>query len=284
MWYDENQFKRCLDGANANITIIARMTKNAISAFFCLRYARSNSVLVKFAILAMMINPKQSMRVVLKHARRGIRNRPVQQAFLHKNVPYFSQWESPELVEKIINQEMGGDEDPKWRKSGAKTKDEYAAWSWNGCGMACTKMLVAHLWDREVPLVELGKKCAEYGGYTLPVEDSNGLIYGPYVKFVKEELGLKAKPTIPLLIREIIENLSEGKYVIASVSPKIRHTSDKPKVRGGHLVLMLGYDLEERLFYFHNPSGFTKDTQEYASIGFADFKKFFGGRGIIIYK
>ena len=55
-----------------------------------------------------------------------------------------------------------------------------------------------------------------------------------------------------------------------------------PKTKGGHLVLMLGYDIDKKLFYFHNPSGFKKETQEYASISFSDFKKFFGYKGIIV--
>ncbi|MFZ1250289.1 MAG: hypothetical protein WAR37_02480 [Candidatus Microsaccharimonas sp.] len=58
--------------------------------------------------------------------------------------------------------------------------------------------------------------------------------------------------------------------------------SDNPNKKGGHLVLVLGYDLDKRLLYLYNPSGFETYTQEYASISFKDFKKFFGGRGIVI--
>jgi len=228
------------------------------------------------------MNASQTIRVALKRARRGLKKRQVLRTFMHENVPYFSQWESRELVEKILTNEISPSEDPNWKKSGAETKEEYDAWSASGCGMACTKMLVDHLWDREVPLVELGKKCAEYGGYTLPVEQSVGLIYGPYERFAKEELGLKARAVLPLLIDEIIEELAADKYIMASVSPKIRHASENPTKKGGHLILMLGYDLDKQLLYFHNPSGFTKETQEYTSISFRDFKKFFGGRGIVV--
>ena len=224
---------------------------------------------------------KHTILSVMKGAKRSLKKRTVKKKFLHENVPYFSQWESPELVEKIITNEFSAEDDPNWKKSGADSKVEYAAWSASGCGMACTKMLVAHLWDREVPLAVLGKKCAEYGGYTLPVEDSIGLIYAPYARFAKEELGLTAKAVIPLFVAEIVEELSAGKYVIASVSHKIRQPLDTAAKKGGHLVLTLGYDLNKKELYFHNPSGFSKDTQEYASISFSDFKKFFGGRGII---
>ncbi len=225
---------------------------------------------------------KNSLLSAAKHAKRSLKKRDIKRTSLHENVPYFSQWESPELVESILSKEISADQDPHWKKSGADSKEEYVAWSWSGCGMACTKMLVAHLKNIDVPLVELGKQCATYGGYTLPVEKSVGLVYGPFVSFAKNDLGLTAKAVFPLLIPEIIEELSAGNYVIASVSPKIRHPSDKPTKKGGHLVLMLGYDLDKQTLYFHNPSGFVNETQEYASISFADFKKFFGGRGIVI--
>lgn len=228
------------------------------------------------------MNTKQTVRVVAKHARRAFKKQPVPSKFMHRGVPYFSQWESPELVEKILTGQLSSIDDPNWKRSGARTKDEYAAWSASGCGMACTKMLVSHWLGREVPLVELGKKCAEYGGYTLPVEDSIGLVYGPYETFAEEELGLNAQAVVPLLIREIIEDVAAGRFVIASVSPRIRHVADRPKKKGGHLVLILGYDLNKGLLYFHNPSGFVKETQQYASISLRDFKKFFGARGIVV--
>lgn len=217
-----------------------------------------------------------------KQLKRSFKKRPVSREYFHEGVPYFSQWESPELVEAIVTKEMSARDDPKWKASGAESKEEYNAWGASGCGMACTKMLVAELQGIEVPLVELGKKCAEYGGYSLPVEESIGLVYAPFVTFAGKELGLMARVVLPLLLTEIIEELSDGNYVIASVSPQIRNVTAKPKNKGGHLVLLLGYDLDKRLLFFHNPSGFVKQTQEYASISFADFKKFFGGRGIVV--
>lgn len=203
--------------------------------------------------------------------------------FLHSDVPYFSQWESPELNKAILDKEIDATTDPNWKKSGAKTKEEYAAWSWSGCGMACTKMMLAHVTGKEIPLVELGKKCAEYGGYIMPLETSQGLIYAPYVRFLDKEFGMTARTVSPLLQREIMHELSQGNYVIASVSFAIRDPASTPKRKGGHLVLMLGYDTEKQEFYFHNPSGDTPETQEYATVSFADFEKFFSGRGVVVY-
>jgi len=82
--------------------------------------------------------------------------------------------------------------------------------------------------------------------------------------------------------KELMHELSQGNYVIAGASPEIRNPHSKPRVKGGHLVLMLGYDTSKREFYFHNPSGISKETQEYAAISFEDFKKFFSERGIVV--
>ncbi len=218
----------------------------------------------------------------LKSAKRLLTRHPLPKRYIHKNVPYFSQWESPSLVKDIISGSVKAEDDPHWKTSGAKTKEEYSVWSALGCGMACTKMLIAHLKGKEIPLVDLAKRSLAYGTYTLPLEESQGLIYNPYAKYLKDEFNLNAKVVLPLLPREIMEELSHGRYVIASVSPQIRYTDSHPKNKGGHLVLMLGYDLEKQELYLHNPSGFTQETQKYATISFADFKKFFGGRGIVI--
>lgn len=198
------------------------------------------------------------------------------------DVPYFSQWESPNMVESILTNKINPADDPSWKTSGAKTKDEYALWSANGCGMACTKMILANELGKVISIVELGNKCVEYGVYTMPLEQSSGLIYRPYAKYLATEFGIDAYPVLPLTINQIIYELSRGNYVIASVSPKIRHINDIPMSKGGHLVLMLGYNLDKKELYFHNPSGFVKDTQQYASISFKDFLKFFGSRGVIV--
>jgi Peptidase_C39 like family len=222
------------------------------------------------------------LRVLLKRITHVGKFGGLPPSFLHQGVPYFSQWESPDLVEGIIGGTVHAGDDPNWKNSGAKTKGDYALWSAAGCGMACTKMLVAHVKKVTIPLVRLGEKCAEYGGYKLPLQDTQGLMYAPYVEYMDREFGLRAKVVLPLLPREIMYELGRANYVIASVSPKIRHPNTTPSSKGGHLVLMLGYDLDKLEFYFHNPSGFKQKTQQYATISFADFNKFFANRGIVV--
>jgi hypothetical protein len=221
----------------------------------------------------------------LRHARwirHLARPLPIPERAVHANVPYFCQWESRELAKQILEKQISTDDDPRWRASGAKTKREYSAWSWSACGMACTKMILAHRTGEVIPIVQLGKKCAEYGGYAMPLEDSIGLYFKPYLTFVDKEFGWKARVMQGMGLPELMHELGKGNYVIAGVSPQIRYPASKPKIKSGHLVLMVGYDKTRQEFYLHNSSGISKETQEYAAIAFDDFKKFFGGRGIVV--
>lgn len=202
--------------------------------------------------------------------------------FLHQDVPYFSQWGSRERNAEIIARTFDVKDDPNWKNSGAKTKQEHEDWSWSGCGMACTKMLLAHQTGKVYPLVELGKKCAEYGGYKFPLKDHPGLFYRPYITFMREEFGLKARIVADLMPRELLYELGRGNYMLASVTAEIREGKGKPKEKSGHLILLLGYDAKKREVYFHNPSGDRKETQENVAISLDRFYDFFSGRGIVV--
>lgn len=201
---------------------------------------------------------------------------------LKRRVPYFSQWESRELNGQILRGEVKAEDDPKWRGSGALSKAEYVSWSWSSCGMACLKMILAHRNNEIIPIVTLGKQCSAYGGYDFPLETSVGLKYAPFVRFLKQAFGITAKvvPTLPAT--QIVHELAQGNYVMASVSPMIRDPSSQPKTRSGHLILVVGYDLHKREFYLHNSSGDSSDSQEFAQVSFDDFKRFFSGRGIVV--
>ena len=222
-------------------------------------------------------------RVLLhaKHLHAKVRKDTHKKSFIHKDIPYFSQWESRELVEKIVTKKMSAAADPRWKESGAKTTEEYVSWSWSCCGMACLKMILAHKQNKIVPLVTLGKKCLEYGGYRQPVETSPGLFYKPFVSFIKNEYGLKGRAMSVLTLPEIKRTLSNGGYAIISVTPEIRFPLKEPTKRGGHLVLVVGYDDNEQVIYLNNPSGF-KDSQERVAIPYAHFRRFFDHKGILI--
>lgn len=209
-----------------------------------------------------------------------------------KKIPYFSQWESTELVDRLLSKKISAVDDPKWRQSGAVSKHEYLHWSWNSCGMACLKMVLADEFSKKFKIVELGKLCEKYGGYVTDekafsandyLHSIDGLFYQPFVRFIKTEYGLDAVVRKILVAKEIMHELSEGNYVVVSVDPAIRNPSLKSNKKGGHLVLMTGYDRKKKLFYLNNPSGYYKKSQENASLSFKNFEKFFAHKGFVIY-
>lgn len=204
------------------------------------------------------------------------------------------------MVDGILSEKIKAQGDPLWKRSGAKTREEYTIWSWSICGMACLKMILIDKYKKNYALVELGKKCLEYGGYkdnsskydtaqlleegkSIPSSYLDGLFYESFLRFIKKEFGLNGKIIRPMIIGDIIKSLSNQDYVIASVNSSIRNPKLKPKFKGGHLVLVTGYDLNQRLLYIHNPSGFYNKPQEHFPIGFEDFEKFFAYRGVVIY-
>ena len=224
---------------------------------------------------------KNKTVLLAKEIHAGLRRRTYKLRFVHSNVPYFSQWESRELVEKIITKQIEAKDDPRWRESGAKNVQEYTSWSWSCCGMACLKMILAHKNNKVIPLVSLGKRCIKYGGYKLPLENHPGLYYKPFVTFIKSEFGLNGKAVSALTLAEIKRTINSGGYAIVSVTPEIRFPHKQPTKRGGHLVLVFGYDDTKKVVYLHNPSGF-KDSQERVEVSYGQFGKFFDNKGILI--
>ncbi len=210
---------------------------------------------------------------------------------LKLNLPYYSQFISRELIDDFLHNKKSVQNDPKWKESGAKTKEEYEIWAWNGCGMVCFQMILSQKLHKKIPFVELGKKCCAYGGYTINEKAKekrdfknyyDGLFYTPFIIFIQKEYRLKAKVISPMVYKEIIRALDTNNFVIASVHPAIRNPESIPNDNRGHLVLIVGYDMDKNIFYLHNPSGLYNTSQEYAEISFKDFNKFFAKRGILV--
>lgn len=171
--------------------------------------------------------------------------------------------------------------DPLWRGSGAETLEEYAVWAANICGMACLKMILATRGEI-VPTIELARRCTRYGGYVVNEADQSikGLIYAPFVIFVREAFGLHAEVMTNVATAEIPAILGRSRFFIASVSSSIRWPEREPPSKGGHLVLVTA--ASDDGFRFHNPSGHTRATQENAVLAPYDFDRFFANRGIAV--
>lgn len=127
--------------------------------------------------------------------------------------------------------------------------------------MACLKMILATRHKTAPALVTLGKLAAHHGVYELHNNIVEGMFYKPFVPFVQQEFGLRARIKTPLHLFDILSALHRGYFVIASVSPAIRWLGTAPPTVGGHLVLIVGYDMAGQQLFLHNPSGDTAASQ-----------------------
>jgi hypothetical protein len=116
------------------------------------------------------------------------------------------------------------------------------------------------------------------GGYRLTDRGVEGLIYNPFVRYLRERWSIEATVETELSLTRLAGLNREGCLVMASVSPQIRTPSEPSVTRGGHLVLVMGWDADDLLL--HNPSGITPESQESVRIHRDLFDRFFAYRGI----
>ncbi len=204
-------------------------------------------------------------------------------AYKKDTIPYFAQWESPELIAAILTRQMDAKDDPCWADSGALSREEYALWSHNICGMACLKMILQDQGRIGTKTIKLAKACMDHGGYVQDGDAIGGLFYKGFKRFATRELGASVSILKVLSMKRIMHELAKGHYVITSVHPSIRDIEKEyTGKKGGHLVLITGYDRDAQTITFHNPSGKHKHTQQHAEVSFDDFLKVFGEKGLSI--
>jgi len=196
------------------------------------------------------------------------------------NVPYFSQWESPELAAEFIDGSRRAADDPRWAASGASTPEEYEFWSHKVCGLACLKMIMAWRGLPVPPTMRLVERALAAGAYLPDGERVRGLIYRPFADWVSAEYGIAAEVAADLPMDSLIALAAAGSPVIASVHSWIRWPGRIPPERGGHLVLVTG--VSGGALKLHNPSGIYRVSQRNALVGPDDFARFAAGRGIVI--
>ncbi|MDX8490143.1 hypothetical protein RFN29_00990 [Mesorhizobium sp. VK22B] len=199
-----------------------------------------------------------------------------------REVPYFSQWESPGMTLPLLAEGPSAlHRDPLWRNSGADTVEEYARWAVNVCGMACLKMILAARGEID-PTLELARACTAYGGYVVNEIDGSikGLIYEPFVRFARERFSLSAETMTNVDMAMVPRLLSRWRYFIASVHPAIRWPERQPPSKGGHLVLVTAASPSE--IRFHNPSGHDRQSQANVALPLATFDRFFARPGIAV--
>lgn len=200
---------------------------------------------------------------------------------IKNDVPFISQFASADWSEKVLRDGDSEESDPAWSDSGATSKKEYVLWVTTICGMACTVMALQFFTNKQYRTISIAKDAYGAGVYKPENEHISHMHYYEYAQWVTK-YSIKATVYSRLHITGICYILFRGGLVMVSVNPNIRgyNTAD-PAKKGGHLVLVTGYNNIEQTITFHNPSGFVSNGSHSShTLPMAQFQKFFAGRGI----
>src|SRR5215475_6518098 len=115
-------------------------------------------------------------------------------------LPYYSQWESAELVGRFIDGSLRSADDPRWAESGASTPQEYEYWCRKVCGLACLKMILAGRGHPVPPMMRLVEGALACGAFVPDGERVAGLIYKPFTDWVRRDYAISAtvQPDLPV--------------------------------------------------------------------------------------
>lgn len=207
----------------------------------------------------------------------------IQKNQVENDVPYVNQFANPNYAEKILKEGVDKASDPNWKDTGATSPEECAKWVLTTCGMACTSMALQYFKKRTEGIITLARDAKTHGVYKEHNHELSSMHYKEFVDWVKS-YGTQAKVYTRLSIRGLQKLLSAGDIVIVSVNPNIReYETVSDKQRGGHLVLVTGYNKTKNYVTIHNPSGFaSQNTQQNHIVTVPKFLKYYARRGITL--
>jgi len=200
---------------------------------------------------------------------------------LHAPVRLFTQYMSADLISGIAYQKTNPAVDPLWPCSGAQTCEEYGYWARRSCGIACLQMALHHRDGIAPSMLPLVRECLRHGAY-VPKPDGTvlGLVYEPFVHYIQQVHGMGGTVHRDLPLLSLRTELERGRMIMASVHKEIRRPDLPSPGRGGHLVLVIGWDSEG--LHVRNPSGHTESSRK-AIVHPETFNSFYAGRGISLH-
>lgn len=199
---------------------------------------------------------------------------------MHEGIAARSQYASPSLIAGVAYHGADPADDPRWPESGAPSRAMYGRWCRHWCGMACLLMILEHRDGTAAPLHDLLTGSLSFGAYQeQPDGTIRGMYYEPFAQYAAAEHGLDAHVHRHLPLSAIRPELVAGRLVIASVHKEIRRPEFPARGKGGHLVLITGYDGD--LLHFRNPSGHTDHTRN-AVLPSGAFASFYAERAISV--
>lgn len=202
------------------------------------------------------------------------------------DIPYVCQFAHADDVEAILKGQLSVSRDPNWKLSGAVSLEEYADWSRAICGMACLSMILRLYGERLEKPLTLAKDAALSGVY---IRDAAGKVgdmrYAAFTQWIAR-YGLDGVVCSRLSLRRIKAALAQQKIPIVSVGSSIYDpTLTYSGKKGGHLVVVTGYDDKAKTLTINNPSGFSRTaTQKDCHLHEDVFLRYFAGRGILVAK
>lgn len=201
------------------------------------------------------------------------------------DISYVCQFAKPEHAELSLKKELNPIDDPHWAETGASSPKRYAEWAFTMCGMASTAMALSHFHNKKIKPALLAEDALLHGVYTESEKELSAMKYKEFAKWIKK-YDVHADIYTKLSIKGIRYALSKGRLVIISVNPNIRGYNTAPTdQKGGHLVLVTGYDLNNKTIRINNPSGFvSNNTQINHELPEKQFLSYYAGRGIVIQK
>ncbi len=201
------------------------------------------------------------------------------------DIVYVCQFAKPEHAELSLKKELNPIDDPHWEETGARTPERYADWAFTMCGMASTAMALSHFHSKNIKPALLAEEALQHNVYTENTVEISAMKYREFAKWIKK-YDLRADVYTRLSMKGIQYALSNDGLVIISVNPNIRgYTTASLDQKGGHLVLVTGYDLDKKTISINNPSGFvSNNTQVNHELSYKQFLSYFAGRGIVLRK
>lgn len=223
---------------------------------------------------------EQEIRNVLYEVRARTASIPLRVVY---EVPYVCQFALPEHAELSLKKQLLPVDDEFWQNTGAASPERYAQWAFTMCGMACTCMALEYFKGVKVKVAELAEDALRGGVYTEGPSEISNMRYAEFAEWIKGK-GIEATVYTRLSLAGIRYALSEGKLVVVSVNPNIRGYDTAPTTqKGGHLVLVVGYDTEKDTITINNPSGFVStDTQIKHTLKVEEFMRYYACRGILL--
>ncbi|HEY2023995.1 C39 family peptidase [Paraburkholderia sp.] len=200
--------------------------------------------------------------------------------FRHADVPYYTQWASPEWVRDIVERQCDPCDDPHWRRSGFADPVRYRFWAQRLCGLTCLESALDYWRIGHAPRADLLEDALRHGVYRMREDGGvDGLIYRPFADWAARAFGLHVDVVPQAPLEHIAARLDAGTLAIVSVSAEIRYPQRPNQRQGGHLILLHGRDRHG--VWFHNPSGVVPH-QANVYLPFATIARFYAGRGMTL--